>query len=486
MDDFSDDGFDDLNDNVLQELENNAIQSTQARKLAQSQAAPQVAPPVRNLYAQQYPPQLQEQQLPHKQPHAQRQPQPEVIDLFDDDDLDDTIVFDELAPRPGPAIEHPRLGPSLAQPDQQRLNQQSPAQRAVLPPRPQYRPPPPRPAAIPIPSQRYPRPPIPPTVLPHRPSQAPPQSQFARPPIPIPRPYAAQQSQAQALHAAAARKESDIAAALQARLSALEAELTAAKGEASIIRSKYDKAIHTHDAEINRLKKQNADQLARQEKAIEAARTAEQTAATELQFARQDLKAELGRTKPKKKDGATTPQKSKTWGQPDGFDGLEILASPSKGQAQRRKDSAGATGSALAQGERTPSKRKRKRPVVDSPSFALQTESEAAPFEDATEHQEATAKASRVFSDALPFDVCFCQEGLVLVGWMLTDRVVLEARTGPFSAQWSTPYIRPVLSFCLPLPAFPDICCDHLPTATTYGQCPGAVTSARPICEPND
>lgn len=188
-------------------------------------------------------------------------------------------------------------------------------------------------------------------------------------------------------------------------MSALEAELTAAKGEASILRSKYDKATHTHDAEINRLKKQNADQLARQEQAAEAARIAEQTATTELQFARQDLKTELGRTKTKKKDGSTTPKKSKAWGQSDGFDGLEILSSPSKGQAQRRKDSAGATGSALAQGERTPSKGKRKRPVVDSPSFALETESEVVPFRGATEHQKVTT--SRVFSDALPFDVCF-------------------------------------------------------------------------------
>jgi len=438
MDDFSDDGFDDLNDNVLQELENNAIQSTQARKLAQSQAAP----PVRNLYAPHYQPQPPQQQHPlPKQPQArhQPQPQPQVFDLFDDDELDDTIVIDELAPRPGPAIEHPRLGPSLAQGGQQRWNQQSQAQRAVLPPRPQYRPaPPPRPAPIPIPSQRYPRPPIPPTGIPHRPSQAPPQSQFARPPIPIPRPYQAQQSQAQALHAAAGRKENDIAAALQARLSALEAELTAAKGEASILRSKYDKATHTHDAEINRLKKQNAEQLARQERVVEAARSAEQTATTELQFARQDLKAELGRTKTKKKDGSTTPKKSKAWGQPDGFDGLDILSSPSKGQAQRRKDSAGGTGSAPAQGERTPSKGKRKRPAVDSPSFALETESEAVPFQDATEHQKVAT--ARVFSDALPFDVRFpfsvssCLPGLLI----LTDCLVPEARAGSFSAQRPT------------------------------------------------
>lgn len=188
-------------------------------------------------------------------------------------------------------------------------------------------------------------------------------------------------------------------------MSELEANLTASKGEVSILRSKYNKATNTHDVEMAKLKKQNAEQLARQERIAEDALNAKQTATTELQFTREDLKAELGRTKTKKKDGTTTPKKAKAWGQADGFDGLEIMSSPSKVQAQRRKDSSGATGSASAQGERTPSKGKRKRPVVNSPSFALETESEAVVFPDTTENQKASA--SRVFSDALPFDVCF-------------------------------------------------------------------------------
>jgi len=92
-------------------------------------------------------------------------------------------------------------------------------------------------------------------------------------------------------------------------------------------------------------------------------------ATTELQFARQDLREELTRTKARRKDkdggaGPSTPRKNRAWGVPDGFDDVEILGtSPNKGQARRRE----------AAGDRTPTK-KRKRPVVDSPTFALETE----------------------------------------------------------------------------------------------------------------
>ncbi|KAM7183664.1 Protein of unknown function (DUF3636) domain containing protein [Naviculisporaceae sp. PSN 640] len=430
LDDYSDDGFDDLNDNVLQELENNAIQLTQAQKLVQSQApAPpgpvpqrQNAPPqapVRQQYQQQQqqPPNQQYRQFgsrPQLQPQAQAQPQPqpEVYDLtFDDDDLDDTVVIDELAPPPRPAtgIENnvppqpARIVPSLA--GQQRWNQQVQASRSGYTPRPQYpqhNQQPARVAPPPLPSQRYLRPPVPPTGIPIRPSQAHQQSQFVRPPVPsYGRPYPAQPSQAP--HFSGAGQQNDITAALQARLSALEAELTAAKGEASILRSKYEKANQTHDAEIARLKKQNAEQLAKQERVVEAALAAEKTAATELQFARQDLRAELGRAKSKKKDGATTPRKSKNWGQPDGFDGVEILSSPSKGQAQRRRDSSGVAGALAVQGsERSPSKGKRKRSAIDSPSFALETHSDDTSSLRATEPKKSTAP--RIVSDTLPFD----------------------------------------------------------------------------------
>lgn len=139
---------------------------------------------------------------------------------------------------------------------------------------------------------------------------------------------------------------------------------------------------------------------------VEAALAAERTAATELQFARQDLRAELGRAKSKKKDGATTPKKNKSWGQPDGFDGVEILSSPSKGQAQKRKDSGGVAGARVVQAsDRTPGRGKRKRPAVDSPSFALETHSSDAVFQEADGLKKPTAP--RIVSDTLPFDVSF-------------------------------------------------------------------------------
>ncbi|KAM7196843.1 Protein of unknown function (DUF3636) domain containing protein [Rhypophila sp. PSN 637] len=396
MDDYSDDGFDDLNDNVLQELENDAIQLTQAQKLAQSQAP--LPPP--------FLPQKSHQLDSRAQHHAQyqqqqQQPQPEVYDLdFDDDDLDDTVVIDELAPQTGPAIhktlppQPSRITPSLAG-QQQRWNQQGQNSRSAYNPRPPYpQQLPARPAPPPLPSQRYSRPPVPPPAIPYRPSQAQQQPEFVRPPPPHGRPYPAQPSQAP--HFSGAAQQNDIAAALQARLSALQAELTAARGEASILRSKYEKANTTHDAEIARLKKQNAEQLAKQERIVESALAAERTATTELEFARQDLKAGLGRAKSRKKDGTTTPKKSKSWGQPDGFDGVEILSSPSKGPAQKRRESG------AVQGDRTPSKGKRKRPAVDSPSFALETHSDDVSVQEAAEPKKATAP--RIVSDTLPFD----------------------------------------------------------------------------------
>ncbi|KAK3312083.1 hypothetical protein B0H66DRAFT_644387 [Apodospora peruviana] len=402
MDDFSDDGFDDLDGNVLQELENNALQFTQAQKPFQSQASP----PVQH----------------HHQQYNQQQQQNQQQNYFDldDDDLDDTVVIDELAPQHRPAAIEPTLqsfGPGLPSQNsrlipsfagQQRWHQQTQAPRAVFPPRPQY-PAQSRPAPPPLSSQRYPPRLIPPSTraLPHRQSQVPSQSQFVRPPIPLARPYPGPPT-TQALHGAGQGKPNDVVSALQARLSALEAELTAAKGEASILRSKYDKASLTHDAEVARLKKQSAEQAAKHERMVEAAMAAERTAATELQFARQDLKEELGRVKARKKDGATTPKKSKSFSfVPDGFDGVEVMTSPSKGQqAQKRKDSGGPTGSAsaaaAAAGERTPSKGKRKRPAVDSPSFALETHSENVSFEGVDEDREPVA--TKVVSDTLPFD----------------------------------------------------------------------------------
>jgi hypothetical protein len=386
MDEFSDDGFDDFDDSILEQIENNALQFTQAQKLAQSQAAP-----------------------------TQQRPAYEYG--VEDDDLDDTVVIDErdLQPaRPGgvasglPAQQAQRLGVGLGQ---QQWNQQFP--RPAVPPQPlqqrqaytarqQF--PPPRSQfsrsqfAPALPSQRFH------PAIPQRPG--PQQSQFARPaPPPVVRPYPPQSTQAPHGVHGAGPGQGNILAVLQDKLAALETELTAAKGEAAILRSKYEKANASHDEEITRLKKQNAENAAKQERATEAALAAERTAATELQFARQDLKEGLGRAKSRRKDGSTTPKKTKSWGVADGFDGIEMTGSPSKLQAQKGKV---AVPTVVAQGERTPSKGKRKRPAVDSPTFALETHSgdevrKGVPFP----RLEAVLPRPVAGRDELPLDVSY-------------------------------------------------------------------------------
>ena len=167
------------------------------------------------------------------------------------------------------------------------------------------------------------------------------------------------------------------------------------------MRSKYDKARVTHDAEVSRLKKENVEQIAKQERIAEQARAAERTTATELQFARQDLREELGRVKSRRKDGPATPRKDRTWGIADGFDGVEVLSSPTKGQTLRRKDSGPST---LPPSERTPTKGKRKRPIVDSPTFALETDGGDTVFDDVHPNR-VSSLASPPASRPPPFDV---------------------------------------------------------------------------------
>ncbi|KAK3290367.1 uncharacterized protein B0H64DRAFT_427652 [Chaetomium fimeti] len=373
MDDFSDDGFDDLNDTVLQELENNAIQFTQAQQLAQSQAAP----PAQN----------------------------DAFEYeFEDDDLDDTVVIDEHAlppPRPAPQqtavpIQQPRHTTTGTQ----RWNQHLPPSRLAYPARPQYAPPS-RPVPPPLPSrQRYPagssqrHPP----VASARPQQGAQQSQFARPPVPIPHTYAARPSQVH--HGAGPASQNEIIATLRARVSELESHLTASNGENSILRSARGKDRVTFETEIARIKRENAEKLAEQERIAEQARAAERSTATELQFARQDLREGLGRTKSKRKDGPATPRKDRTWGMADGFDGIEVLSSPSKTQNLRRKDSGPAAVPAV---ERTPTRGKRKRPIVDSPTFALETDGGDSVF-DSADAVNAPSFSSSTVPRPLPLD----------------------------------------------------------------------------------
>lgn len=378
MDEFSDDGFDDLDDEVLDQLEENAIQATQAQKPAPSQS--------------------QRRAVPQPQPHfARSTPAAAPFDDYSfDDDLDDTVVINESeAQRPGVAVPPPQHRPAAPYAASSRWNQQLAhqpppnVQRPAYPPRSQY-PVLVRPNNAPGPSQRYP-----PGPASQRP---PPPSQFARPPLPPGSRAFPAQSQANPSGAG----QHGIVAALQARLSALEAELTASKGEAAIMRSKYEKAQITHDSEVERLKKQSAELVAKQERAVEEAIAAGRSAATELQFTRHDLREERGRAKLRKTDTtSTTPKKNRTWGMADGFDGLEISVSPSKAQGQRKKETAPGV---IPLTERTPTKGKRKRPAVDSPTFALETHSGDSLF--GTKGAAAEQILPRPTQATLPYDVC--------------------------------------------------------------------------------
>ncbi|TDZ49664.1 hypothetical protein CTRI78_v007973 [Colletotrichum trifolii] len=386
MEDFLDDDFDELNDTTFQELENNAIQFTQAqRKLDNSQ------PP----------------------PHSQVENYDDLE--FEDDDLDDTEVTNELLPpatrhvpeKPAAEPQH-RLANRPALQTQQRWNPPAsivPAKPPVPSSRPRY-PPPPQSFAQPVASQRFP----PPVGAPRRPQP----SQFGRPPPPSsirfhpPRSQEQPQGQAQAQAQPPTGSGNDLVSALQQRLKALEAELNLARGEVAIIRSKSTKAEQEHDAEIARLKKQNAEQAAKQERAVEAAVIAEKQATTELQFLQRDIRD--ASTKPRRKDtaagqgaiasGATTPKKAKkTWGMADGFDNMDIAPSPTKSRGKGRD--AGPVAVPLS--ERTPTKGKRKRPVVDSPVMALETH-EDVPMTDGAVDVMALAHYVNPGLGVLPFE----------------------------------------------------------------------------------
>ncbi|KAK1624547.1 DNA repair protein Rad26 [Colletotrichum phormii] len=355
MDEFHDDDFDELNDTTLQELENNAIQFTQAQRKQDSQS--QTLPP------------------PHDPSQVENYDDLE----FEDDDLDDAEVTNELLPpvtRPAvdktisqQQLQHPQ--PHTARhpplPPQQRWNPPPVHNPPTLSSRPRYPPPVPSYNA-PVASQRF-------QSAHHAAPYRPPPSQFARPAPPSSTRFNPPQSQSQ-LHAAPGN---DVVAALQQRLRALESELNSARGEASIIRTNSTKAELDHAAEVSRLKKQNAEQAAKQERAVEAAIAAERQATTELQFLQRDMKD--ASTRPRRREnvpmpaapGTTTPKKTvKTWGVADGFDDMDIAPSPTKTRGKSRD-----TGSvAIPLSERTPTKGKRKRPPVDSPVMALETDAQ--------------------------------------------------------------------------------------------------------------
>jgi hypothetical protein len=403
MDEFSDDGFDDLNDTVLQDLEKNAVQFTQALKPAQSQDAPN---PPSLLYEYD----------------------------FGEDDLDDAVVIDGPAPQnpARPAIgtslprQQPRPVPNISR--QRGWNHASASNDSVAA-RSRYRTPSHAPAAQPQ-SQRDP-----PRDLPYpRPQRRPPaaEPQFVRTSN-VSHRFRVQPSQASQPHGAGNHEE--IISALQARVSELERELTSAKGEVSIVRSKAEKAQANNDAEITRLKNQNAEALETQKRMLEAASAAERAAVTELQFTRRDLEDERGKARSRRKDGPTTPKRNKTWGIADGFDDVETLPSPTKGQGQRRRD-AGPMAGPLA--ERTPTKGKRKRAAIDSPVTALETHSE-----DVVMAEDAPILTSDCVAgpNELPFDVGRGRN-FKFGTKMLTMEAVPQNHFGLQSSAWKTTDIR--------------------------------------------
>jgi hypothetical protein len=404
LDEFSDDGLDDLSHNVLEELENNAISLTQSR-LAQQQAQAQS--------------QTQAQEPLVTQDGAQSEHAGYAWD--EDEELDTSEIINadnERFPRP---------------PINNGLHQQG--HQAPMPmPNPRWNPvidPKSRAATTAtinptlVGRQRFPN-----AVTPSQPvfgsqrfqtgQQGPvgQTNQFVKPPLPPQRPassQAAPSSQRQTQY-----PPGDMVTALQQRLRVLEADLNAARGEVAILRTNSSKSEQKHMAEVARLKKVNAEQMATQGRLVEAAIAAEKTANTELQFMQQDMREASDRAR--RKGPATmadagpplTPKKtSKTWAIADGFDDMEMV-SPSKGQGRTKN-----TGSVAANvGERTPTKNKRKRPMIESPVMALETHSGDVVMEDKTappEPQPESPPAIVVSTPAPPFEVCLIRTTLVYV-----------------------------------------------------------------------
>lgn len=402
MDDFSDDGFDDLNDTTLQELETKAIQLTQAQNLST-----QLTQPLFDNDNDDY--------------------------GLEDDDLDDAVVIDEAAHLP---VRHsverqPHAAPSAASPFAQD-NRQFPS-RSIQHPRWQ------QPTTGPnLPTQYQVARAAAPSSSRHVPPRPTVPQRMGPPPLPVPSRFHPQPANSQLgqpqpsatssgrlpYHQSQARQQSsraipqdqnDLVEALEARVRALENDLNSARGEVAIVRSKHEKSAASHEAEVSRLKKQNSEALAKQERMVEAAIHAEKAAATELQFTRQDLREELQRSKKLRTEsvesGMSTPKKNKANGRQaiaDGFDDVEILPSPSKGQGGAKNKAKSAP---LAPGERTPSRSKRKRPALESPVTALEVEddavmADAAPGAYGSIHQaQLESSASILRPNALPYDL---------------------------------------------------------------------------------
>ncbi|KAI0467750.1 hypothetical protein F4859DRAFT_493493 [Xylaria cf. heliscus] len=367
MDDyFSDDDLDALNANALQELENNAIQFTQAQR-------PYEPPNHSNHSKRPVPP----KPLPPPPRGQQRSHVAYGVEV-EEDDLDDAVVVvhDALQPKtalsPARAVgpTRPAQLPSRAQPRQQ--PRQNETWRAVSVPNPGNK----NNSLRPQPVDSAFRPPANPTSIGPRASQQLP-SRNQAPLLPRRAPSVSsgyQSSQAPRQTGATSHEVT----ALQAQILDLKSKLTTREGEISIVRKRLEKTREDHERELQIVRARTAEQLAKQERVVEAARAAQQSAATELEFTRRDLRDEVARAK--RQDGPGTPKKNavaKAWGVSDGFEDVEMAGSPSKGKRGKNAGPvAGAVVEPPAKLLRTPTKSKRKRPALDSPVTALETHSE--------------------------------------------------------------------------------------------------------------
>ncbi|KAI0400147.1 hypothetical protein F4802DRAFT_508540 [Xylaria palmicola] len=348
MDDFSDDDLDALNANALQELENSAIRFTQAQK-----PPDRARPP--------FPP----QSLPA--PRVRRRPSP--VNYLDDDLLDDAVVVVQAPqsrsaaphmPAPAAAPARPAQLPSRTTPHQQQKQKAAWPTVSISTPASRLR-------SHPADAQAR-------SYVGAEPKQVP--AQIQAPPLPRPAPSTTSGYQPSQAHRQTGISSHELAS-LQAQIRDLQSKLSTKDGEIGIVRRRLDRVQQDHERELQLIKAQTAEQLAKQERAVEAARAAQESASTELEFTRRDLREEVVRAK--RKDGPVTPKKNaigKTWGVSDGFEDVEMAGSPSKG---KRGKNAGPVASSVVEPSpkllRTPTKSKRKRPAVDHPVMALETHS---------------------------------------------------------------------------------------------------------------
>ncbi|KAK2624468.1 hypothetical protein QTJ16_006418 [Diplocarpon rosae] len=311
---FGDDDLDALPEDALDALENNAIQFTQAQT-----QAPRLQPPPSSDYG----------------------------DEFDDEDLDDAIVIDESR-SPAAVVNGPRRSNPAQASQREHVN-----------------------SNLSFPSRQWPGPPPKfsqsrhnPQILPNLESRAVPEQESR----------VVDQGSAHATERGAeAERLCQMVEELTKERDKLKSDVNAKAGEISIVRRKYETSLKEYERELAAVRKLGEDQLAKQQRALEAAQVAEKNAATERDFMKRDLAEESERvrrsnkTREAEKKGANlslTPKKKKALAHRDGFDDEEIeVLSPSRVSPSKfQKQISG-----------TPSKPgKRKRKLVESPARALQ------------------------------------------------------------------------------------------------------------------